>query len=87
MKTNITLLCGNEAVPGRKMSTANDLTQNRQLESCRDARVPRLRARPALTMIWRTHPMHGRLECRWAADRGTATDEGVSCNNLSRKAA
>jgi hypothetical protein len=85
MKTNVTLLRGNAAALALQVSRANGLTRNYRFEKYRDAQV--LRPRPALMMIWRIYPTNGRLECRWAVDRGTATDEGVSCNNLLRKAA
>ena len=86
MKTNITLLRGNTAAPGLQMSRANDRKQNHQFESYGDAPVPRVRVPPALQMIWRVHSS-GRLECRWAADSGALSDEGVSCSTLLRQAA
>jgi hypothetical protein len=87
MKTDITLLRGNCAAPALKVSGANDLKRDRQLERCPDTEALHARARPTLLMIWRTHPTNGRPECRWAADRGAATDQGVTCNNFLRKAA
>jgi hypothetical protein len=87
MKTNITLLRGNAATPAVKASRANHLKRNRRFGRCLDTVALHARPRPALMMIWRTHPANGRLECRWATDHGTATDEGISCTNFLRKAA
>lgn len=83
MKTNIRLLRGNVAAPALEVSRANNLKQHHQTYC--DTQVPR--TRPALIMIWRTHPANGRLECRWALEDGTANDEGVSCSKLLRQAA
>jgi hypothetical protein len=87
MKTNIILLRSNAAAPALKMSRANDHKRDRRIERCFDIEALHARARPTLTMIWRTHPTNGRLECRWAVEHGAATDEGVSRTNFLRKAA
>jgi hypothetical protein len=87
MKTNVTHLCGNAAAPVLKVSGVNDLRRDNRREMCRQTAPHQVRARPILTMIWRHNPKHGRLECRWATDRGTATDEGVSSNHGLRQAA
>jgi hypothetical protein len=84
MNTNITFFRGNAAAPALHGSRANSFKQNRSFERCRNARVP---TRTALMMVWRTNPAGGRLECRWVAERGTATDEGVSCHDHLRQAA
>ncbi|MFB9263932.1 hypothetical protein ACFFWD_12225 [Bradyrhizobium erythrophlei] len=83
MNTNITFFRGNAAAPALRGSRATSFTQDRSFEGCRDARVP---ARAALAMVWRSNPANGRLECRWTAEGGTATDEGVSCNDLHQAA-
>jgi hypothetical protein len=87
MKTNITFIRGNAAARALKVSGANVHKRDRRFQGCLDTEALQTRARPTLMMIWRTHPTNGRLECRWAVDRGTATDEGVSYPNLLRKAA
>jgi hypothetical protein len=43
--------------------------------------------RPKLKLIWRTNPANCRLECHWVVEGEAATDEGVSCGQLSRRAA
>jgi len=83
MNTNITLLRGNAAAPALRESRATSFKQNHSFTSCRTAWMPE---RAALMMLWRTNPASGRLECRWVADHGTATDEGVSCNDLRQAA-
>lgn len=87
MKTNITPLCGNCAAPVLKVSGVNDLRRDSRREMCRQTAPHQARARPTLMMIWRHNPKHGRLECRWATDHGTANDEDVSSNNRLRQAA
>ena len=87
MKTKLTLLRCTVAVPAHEMSRANHLIQHCRFETSRKEQVPGVRARPALTMIWRTHPTNGRLQCRWALANGAATDEGVSCSYRLRSAA
>jgi hypothetical protein len=84
MNTNITFFRGNVAAPALQGSRANSFKQNRFFERCRDPQVP---TRAAIIMVWRTNPANGRLECRWVADQGSATDEGVSCNDHLRQAA
>ncbi|HMF20991.1 MAG TPA: hypothetical protein VKG24_02540 [Pseudolabrys sp.] len=78
--------CGNVAAPAIDRGRADSLTQDRRLERYRKAQreVP---ARATLMMLWRTNPASGRLECRWVAERGAASDEGVSCSGLLRRAA
>lgn len=78
MNTNITLLRGNVAAPALHASRANNFKQHRYFGRCRIAEA---RTRAALLMVWRTNPSSGRLERRWVAERDTATDEGVSCND------
>ena len=84
MNTNITFFRGNAAAPALLGSRATSLKQDHSFASCRTARTPK---RVLLTMLWRTNPANGRLECRWAAEGGTSTDEGVSCRDLLRQAA
>jgi hypothetical protein len=87
MKTNIAILRGNVAAPALGASRANNHEQDARSEKNRDSKVSRAQARPALQMIWRVHPTSGRLECRWAVDRGALSDEGVSSTTLLRQAA
>ena len=87
MKTKFALLRGNVAAPALQVSRANNFKQDDRFERRRDAQVSRARTRPALIMVWRSHPVSGRLQCRWALDRGSATDEGVSCAHQLRNAA
>jgi len=88
MKTNITLLRGTVAAPALRVNRANVSAQYCGFERrCRSAQVPQVRTPPALRMLWRSHPATGRLECRWAVDRGAATDEGVSCSKHLHRAA
>lgn len=82
MNTNVTFLRGDAAAPALQGSRANRFNQVSFFENCRETRAP---ARAALVMVWHTNPASGRLECRWAVD-GTATDEGVSCNDLRQAA-
>jgi|SRR6185295_4215105 hypothetical protein len=85
MKTNITLLRG--SVAALQVSRANVSAQHCGSETrYRGAQVRQVRTPPALRMIWRSHAATGRLECRWAVDRGAATDEGVSCRKRLRRA-
>jgi hypothetical protein len=83
MNSNIVFFFGNVAAPALRRSRAKNFTQNRR----RDARVPRVAGRVVPSMVWHTNPASNRLECRWVADRGAATDEGVSCNDSLRHAA
>jgi hypothetical protein len=87
MKSCLTFLRGNGAAAALKMCRANDAKRDRRLETPLDPGVRHVRMRPTPRMIWRANPTSGRLECRWAVERGTATDEDVSCNNPLRKAA
>jgi hypothetical protein len=82
MNTNITLLRGNAAAPALQGSRASS-RQDRFLAR----RIAELPTRATLVMVWRTNPASGQLECRWVAEGRTATDEGVSCNDLLRQAA
>jgi hypothetical protein len=82
MNTIIRLFRGNAAAPALQGSRAS-VKQDRFLAR----RIAELPTRAALVMVWRTNPASGRLECRWVAEGGIATDEGVSCNDLLRQAA
>lgn len=87
MNTKIATLPGKVAASAVRRSRANSFTLDHQSEICRDAGL-RPMSRPAvLLMVWRTNPASGRLECRWLAEGGGATDEGVSCYDLLRQAA
>jgi hypothetical protein len=81
MNTNIAPTRGNVAALVLRVGRAKSITSNRP------SAHPRAPVRTKLMMIWRTHPASGRLECRWVIERGTATDEGVSGNDLSGQAA
>jgi hypothetical protein len=81
----ITYLPGNVAAPA--VSRASSPKQNRLLARYRDARPHEMGRRPGLVMIWRTHPITGRLECRWSLERSALADEGVSRRNPLRRAA
>jgi hypothetical protein len=86
MNTNITRTRGNVAALVLLVGRAKSITSNRR-PGGRPSAHPQVPVRTKLMMIWRTHPASGRLECRWVMERGTATDEGVSCNDLLRQAA
>jgi len=87
MKTKLAILAGTVAAPALQASRASDPKQSRQVQGQRDTELARVRARPALIMIWRANAISGRLECRWSLERGALTDEGVSCSELLRRAA
>jgi hypothetical protein len=87
MKTNITFCRGNVAASALPARRANSFKPKRRIESGRDATPAQVPAPAILMMVWRTNPASGRLECRWVTECGTATDEGVSCNDLLRQAA
>ena len=87
MKTNIAFFQGNVASPGLEASRATKVTQIRPVATGLVSASPCAPARPVLKMTWRVHPTTGRLECHWGTDGGTATDEGVSCSRLVRRAA
>jgi hypothetical protein len=86
MNTNIARTRGNVAALVPHAGRAKSITSNRR-PGDRPSAHPQAPFRTKLMMIWRTHPASGGLECRWAIERGTATDEGVSCNDLLRQAA
>ena len=77
---------GNAAARVLHAGRGNSITADRQSVGCHSAQA-QAPARARLMMVWRTHPESRRLECRWVTERGTATDEGVSCNDLLRQAA
>ncbi len=83
MNTNTAFLRGNAAAPALRGSRATSFKQNHSFVRGCAARMPE---RAVLMMLWRTNPASGRLECRWVTDHGTATDEGVSCNDLRQAA-
>jgi hypothetical protein len=85
MNTNIAPTRGNVAALVLHVGRAKSVTSNRP--GGRPSAHPRAPVRTKLMMIWRTHPASGRPECRWVIERGTATDEEVSCNDLLRQAA
>jgi hypothetical protein len=85
MKTNVTFLCSNGASPVLEASRAAKVRHGGRVE-LHPAAPSRTPPRSALLMIWRIHPISGRLECRWAVD-GTATSEGVRCGQSIRRAA
>ena len=87
MKAKIALLRGNVASPGLQLSRASNVTHIRRVERRTIAKPTCTASRTALTMTWRIHPTSGRLECHWRVDGGAATDEGVSCSLLVRRAA
>ena len=87
MKAKIALLRGNVASPELQLSRASSVTSIRKVERRMSAEPTGTPARATLTMIWRVNPTSGRLECHWRVDGGTATDEGVSCSLLVRRAA
>jgi hypothetical protein len=87
MKPKIALLRGNVAAPELQFSRARGATQIRRVERRMIAEPTCTPSRTVLTMTWRVNPTSGRLECHWRADGGTATDEGVSCSHLARRAA
>jgi hypothetical protein len=86
MNKNVTPTRGKVAALVLHVGRAKSITSKRRPGGRPSAR-PQAPVRTKLMMIWRTHPVSGRLECRWVIERGTATDEGVSCNDLLRQAA
>jgi len=86
MKTNVAYLRSNGASPVLEASRATTVTQVDRAER-HPAAPPRTPPRSALVMIWRTHPIRGRLECHWVVDGGSATSEGVRCGRSIRRAA
>jgi hypothetical protein len=82
MQTNLAIFRGTVAAPALQVSRANELRQNRPLQSLRGAETPRVRPRPVLIMIWRINAKSGRLECRWSLERSAQADEGVSCSHF-----
>ena len=87
MNRKITHLPGNVGAPALRGRRASHPKQNRLLVRYRDARPHEMGRRPGLVMIWRTHPITGRLECRWSLERSALADEGVSRRNPLRRAA
>jgi hypothetical protein len=85
MKSKITLLRGNVAPPVRQKARATNVLYNPSDE--RPMAVLCRQTRPKLKLIWRTNPANCRLECHWVVEGEAATDEGVSCGQLSRRAA
>ena len=83
---NIVFFRGNVAAPALSRSRANNFTQDRGFERCRDTQSRRA-GRVTPIMVWRMNPVSNRLECRWTVERDAATDEGVSCNGPLRHAA
>jgi hypothetical protein len=86
MKTNVTFLCSNGESRVLEASRATKVMQVGRVER-HPAAPSRTPPRSALVMIWRTHPISGRLECRWVVEGGTATSEGVSCGQPIQRAA
>lgn len=86
MNTNVTLFRGNVVAPARSVARANIFKANSRFD-LRSTAQPRGLVREVLTAVWRTNPGSGRLECRWTAEQGAATDEGVSCSGPLRRAA
>jgi hypothetical protein len=86
MNTNVTRFCGNVAAPVLRDVRANSFNANRQLD-VRSVTQSRQPVRAVRIVVWRKNQASGRLECRSTTERSTATDEGVSCNDLLRQAA
>jgi hypothetical protein len=86
MNSNNIVFLGNVAAPALSRSRANNFTQDRGFERCRDAQSRRA-GRVVPIMVWRMNPVSYRLECRWTVERDAATDEGVSRNDSLRHAA
>lgn len=86
MKANIALLCSNVVSPALEVRRATNVVQIHRANGLVSATTC-VTPRPVLTMTWHVHPTSGRLESHWRADRGTATDEDVSCSRLARRVA
>lgn len=82
MSTNVTFFRGNAATPALRNGRAASSKHVHSFPRGGTAPAP---VRTVLTMRWHVDPASGRLECRWVAD-GSATDEGVSCNELRQAA-
>jgi hypothetical protein len=85
MSKNITHFRGNVAAPALRAARAHRYTPHDRVDIRRTQ--PQVPVRDVLYAVWRTNPASGRLECRWMTERSAATDEGVSCNDLLRRAA
>jgi hypothetical protein len=86
MKAKIAFLLGNVASPVLQRGRVTH-----GMHSCpteRGLTAPKCQPpRPKLKIIWRTNPTNRRLECHWVVEGDAATDEGVSCGQLLRRAA
>ena len=85
MNTNVTRFRGNVAAPALRDMRANSFKANGQFD-VRSVTPSRQPVRAVRTAVWRKNQASGRLGCRWTTERSTATDEGVSCNDLLRPA-
>jgi hypothetical protein len=86
MNNNIVFFRGNVAAPALRRSRAKNFTHECRFEHCRNVQS-RSAHRVVPIMVWRMNPASNRLECRWTAERGAATDEGVSRSGSLRRAA
>ena len=86
MNNNVMLFRGNVAAPAHRDARAKTFKASNKTGIGSGARslTP---ARDVLIAVWRTNPASGRPECRWITARNAATDEGVSCDNVFRRAA
>ena len=85
MNTNIVLFRGNVAAPALRQVWANS-PKATIVQVSKAAQSPGP-GRNVLIAIWRKNLVSGRLECRWITERSAATDEGVSCEDVLRRAA
>jgi hypothetical protein len=86
MKQKIAFLRGNVAPPVPQKGRATNVMHSCRAEQ-RVAAPTCQQLRPNLKIIWRTNPAKRRLECHWVVEGDAATDEGVSCGQLFRRAA
>ena len=72
MNKNITPTQGNVAALVLHVGRAKSITSKRR-PGGRPSAHPQAPVRTKLMMIWRTHPVSGRLECRWVGDNEVVT--------------
>jgi hypothetical protein len=84
MNNNVLFFRSNVVAPAHRDARATPL------KACSNTRCDTRSLTPArdiLIAVWRTNPVSGRPECRWMTTRNAATDEGVSRDDLFRRAA
>jgi hypothetical protein len=86
MNKNVMLSRGNVVAPAHWDARAKNFKASNKIAIGSEAGSP-TPARDILIAVWRTNPASGRPECRWMTTRNAATDEGVSRDDLFRRAA